>query len=558
MDRFLKIPNFKTCCLAFDKWMIDNFNINIETISDIDRDKQLFEVMKQVKDEYINDNGIDIKTLNNISLNKLQDIYLEHLNMKNKPATNKPNTSQLQRDASLYGQRQNNALSIPMPTNTTNKDFVDVNKQFDLLMAARRPDEPPPPQELPQKSFKESAIPEDAFEKMVSLARDEYMKTNIELQLPLIPDNPQSLHTTPMDYRREDTTQIFAPMDNHEPVIQRPQNANIQQYVPQQQPDQTNRITSYKYITINGFDRDWRNQTGRYNFGINVDDFSCKYKNINLIKFTQLIVPCEIFEYRSLINQPVQKYGNGKHELAYPYLLLKIDEISDVCDGLNKNVQQSFCKFVYVKSFRCPNGRGYVNLEPTQNESKLCEQQNISSLQKLTFSLMKPNGTLYSNALDDYCVSKCDYQCYNSMYLQIVLNKFFDKNEFFIGDTILISGFSIYRPASATNDLHDYDFKNMENFINRPEGHDVVQLGDANTNGYYKSFYILAPGTLNQNIGKLTINKSWVDALKEYNLLVPPPGLATANGKLLNMSLQVVISMTIGTNVGSVTNNIPV
>ena len=549
MDRFLKIPNFKTCCLAFDKWMIDNFNINIESISDIDRDKQLFEVMKQVKDEYINEE-IDVKTLNNISLNKLQDIYLEHLNLKNKPV--KPNTSQLQRDTSLYGQRQNNAMSIPMPTNTTNKDFTDVNKQFDLLMAARRPEESPPPQELSHTTIKEKPIPEDAFEKMVSLARDEYMKTNIEMQLPLIPENPQSIHVTPIDYRREDTTQVFSPIDNHEPVIQKPVNANIQQYVPQQ--DLSNRITSYKYITINGFDRDWKNQSGRYNFGINMDDLFYKYKNINFIKFTQIIVPCEIFEYRSLINQPVQQYK--KHELAYPYLLLKIDEISDVCDGLNKNVQQSFGKFVFVKSFRCPNGRGYVNLEPAQNESKNCENQNISSLQKLTFSIMKPNGTLYSNALDDYYVYKCDYQCYNSMYLQIILNKFFDKNEFFIGDTILISGFSIYRPASATNDLHDYDFKNMENFLNRPEGHDIVQLGDANTNGYYKSFYILAPGILNQTIGKLTINKSWVDALKEYNLLVTPN--ATTNGKLLNMSLQVVISLTIGTNVGSVTHNIPI
>jgi hypothetical protein len=297
-------------------------------------------------------------------------------------------------------------------------------------------------------------------------------------------------------------------------------------------------------------------QHGRYNFSVNVDDFAYKYKNINYINFTQLIVPSEVFDQRYVTQSTGHKLNHGnEHKLAYPYLLLKIDEINDVCDGLNKNIQQAFAKFVFVNSFRCPNGRGYVNLEPAQNEIKMCEQQNLGSLQRLTISILKPNGTLYSNALDDFAVSKIEYQCYNSMYLHVILDKYFDKNEFFISDTVIITGFSLYQPASATNDLKEYDFKNMATFVNRPEGHDIIQLGDANSNGYYKSFYILAPGVLDQTIGKLSINKSWVDALREYNLLTP---LQPANGKLLNMSLQMVLSMTIGTNVGTVKHNMPV
>lgn len=549
MDRFLKIQNFKTCCSAFDKWMNDNFNINVETISDIDRDKTLFEVMKNVKNEYVSDDSIDIKTLNNISLNRLQEIYVERLNL------NKANKSlsQLDRDKSLYGKRPAISLSVPLPTNTTNKDYNDVNKQYDLLMASRRPEEQSDIPVSLHKSIKETAIPEDAFEKMVSIARDEYMKTNIEIQRPLIPDNPQIIATTPLDHQREDNTFMFAPIDNHEPIMPTAGGTTIQKTLIRQSQK---RQTTYKYITINGFDRNWRNQPGRYSFSINVDDFACKYKNINYINFTQLIVPCEIFENRNLINQPmIQKFANNDHKLAYPYLLLKVDEIDDVCDGLNKNTQQSFAKFVYVNSFRCPNGRGYVNLEPTQNESKVCEQQNISSLQRLTMSVLKPNGTLYTNSLDDFAVCKIEYQCYNSMYLHVVTDKYFDKNEFFINDTVIMCGFSLYKPASATNDLKDHDFKNMETFVNRPEGHDIVQLGDANTNGYYKSFYILAPGVLDQTIGKLTINKSWVDALREYNLLT---AIQPSNGRMLNMSLQMVVSMTIGTNVGTILNNSPI
>jgi len=553
MDRFLKITNFQECRAAFNKWMGESYNINVSQLSD--SDKNLFEIMTQVKNEYISDPDISIKDLNNISLNRLQDVYVENMGLKKGMHANQsqqinqqfqttktPNASSLDRDSALYGQRPMAMAQhvIPIPTNTTNKDYEDVNKQFDLIMATRAPlgQVAPPTDPFATIGVRDTPIVAPEFEKMLTSARDEYLKTNIELQRPLISESPQILYQTQHDIsNKPDTAPVFSPFQQQ--VLTSPQETNMQQAFIK---TPVKRATAKKFFTLNGFDRNWKNQPQRYSFSVDFNNFSGTYKNITKIKFPRLVIPNEIIESRTLVNQPKFVYHHD-HKLAYPYLLLKVDEFSDVCDGLNKQVKDAFVQFVYCNSYRCPNGRGYVIMEPAQKEHKDC---SLSAIQRLTLSIQKPNGTLFNNSLDDYSVIKVDYQCYNSLYLQIIMDKFFDKNEFYIGDSISIIGYNIYMPPAASADLSASDFTKMSTFVNRPEGHEIVQLGDANQNGFYKSFYILAPGHLDQTVGKLTVTKLMVDALREYNVA----NLPKINGSIINMSLQVALSMTIDTNVG--------
>lgn len=535
MDKFLKIQNFQQCSDAFKRWMKESHSVDVNNVPDMDLDKSLFSVMKDVKNEYAENSDISIKDLNNISLNKLQDIYVEKLKVNK----NKTNASPLQRDTSLYGQRPLASSVVSLPTNTTNKDFEDVGKQLEIMMASRGSGATQVPENL-QSPSKEEPIPGDAFEKMLLTARDEYsmLNANIELQKPLIPENNQVLYSTPFDPRTNDSIPAFSPLkvQAHSLV-----NTGTEQTVVIRPPTRTNEIQ--KYLVFNGFDRNWQTNPKRYSFSVDLADLSFKYKNFSFIKFTHLIIPNEIIESRTLINQPKFVYHHD-HKLAYPYLLLKVNEFTDVCDGLNKQVQSSFAQFIYNDSYRCPNGRGYVILNPAQNETKLF---GFDNLQRLTFSIQKPNGTLFNNTIDDYNVVKVDYQCYNTLYLQVTLDKFFDKNDFFIGDTVNISQYTIYKPPTCTNtDLSPSDFNKVMSFVNRQEGHEIVQLGDANQNGFYKSFYILAPGFLDQSIGKLTVEKAQVDALREYNVVTVPK----VNGSIINISLQVSISLTVGLNVG--------
>jgi len=543
MDKFLKIQNFQACNSAFKKWMWDNFQVTVDEVTDIDCDKSLFAVMKNVKNEFVGDSDMSVKDLNNISLNKLQDIYVARLNLSKKKA---PPTS-LDRDASLYGNRPVTSSMVPLPTNTTNRDEDDVNKQLELMMASRGGggSDVVPSVPIPSNAPTiETAIPEDTFEKLLSTARDEYsqLKNNIEIQRPLIPENTQILYQTPHDHRVNDIVPAFSPYQVQETLSG--QSTNMQNALIQ---SPVKRHEVFKYAVINGFDKDWKIAPKRYNFSIDLSDFSNKYKNVTFLQFPKLIIPNEIIESRTLINQPKFVYNNDQ-KLAYPYLLLKVDEISDLCDGVSKQIQNSFAQMIHYDSYRCPNGRGYIILEPAQNERKVYGPQNLATLQRLTFSIQKPNGTLFNNAIDDYNIVKVEYQCYNSLYLQVVLDKFFDKNEFYIGDTINISNYTVYKPPSAGPELQQQDFNGIMDFVNRPEGHEIIQLGDANDNGFYKTFHILAPGSLDQTVGKLTVNKAQVDALREYNIVTIPK----VNGCLINISLQITLSMTIGTNVGDV------
>lgn len=545
MDKFLKIQNFKTCKLAFTKWMTDNYNVQIDNLIDINYDKELFEVMRNVKDTYIEKSGISITDLNNISLNQLQDIYIEKLNLKKEK-----NTSYLNRDKTLYGDRPMPTMSLPVPENTSGTRDIDtqsINAQFDLAMSSRVGiNTANTDNTFLLNTIKDSSIPEDDFAKLLSTTRDNYVSTTVS-STTLIEDNKKLYEPVQNTidnninnnvyslYNQQELLPVVAPTTSQLTVI--PEMLKSNNGIA---GNGTNGTKNYKYLTINGFDRDWKNQYNRYSFSIDFTKLPNNYKNVNLIQFTNLIIPNEIIDGKSIINQPKYVYHHD-HKLAYPYILLQIDEISDMYDGFNQQVQKTFTQFVYYTSYKCPNGRGYIVLKPAQKEKKVYNAP--ITLQKFTISVNKPNGTLYNNSIDDYKIIKIEYLTYNSLYLMVVLDKFFDKNEFYIGDSITISGYVVYKPAAAAATASSaVDYTDVSVFVNRVEGHEIIQIGDANDNGFYKSFYILAPGVLDQQQGKLVVNKRQVDALREYNIYNTP----SINGSIMNTSLQMTLSMQIG------------
>ena len=154
----------------------------------------------------------------------------------------------------------------------------------------------------------------------------------------------------------------------------------------------------------------------------------------------------------------------------------------------------------------------------------------------MTFSIVKPNGALFNTGEDDINIIKFEYEVYNSLLIKIVTDKFFDKNDFCIGDTVML------------NTLTPFNFDSMDSnelmqFINRSEGHDVIQMGEANENGFYRSFYINALQKLDTCVGKMVVNKPSVDIIRAYNTnntinLCAP----VAIGSIINISLQVTLS----------------
>ena len=184
------------------------------------------------------------------------------------------------------------------------------------------------------------------------------------------------------------------------------------------------------------------------------------------------------------------------------------------------------------------NGRGYIILKPSQEEESVFE--NVESFKKLSFSLNKPNGKLLSEITDSNTVGKIEYEYYNQNYIKIVIQNFFAKNEFCVGDNVRITQFIIYKnsenPCTKT-----IDYEMFNTFINREEGHEIVELGQPNENGYFKTFFIAAPSTFDAVNGKTVVTKSIVDALNEFNIY----SISYQSAKIINSSIQPILYATV-------------
>ena len=265
------------------------------------------------------------------------------------------------------------------------------------------------------------------------------------------------------------------------------------------------------------------------------------FKNIRSIQVGRVIIPDEIIEnYNIQPLAPTRTAFNHEFSFSYPYLILRIAEFDDVYDGTNDAIRKSFCKLVYHKSYKAPNGRGYIILKPLQCEKKTFYPSPLSTLNRLTVSLLKPNGFLLNNSSDSHKIWKVYYDAFNPFYYSVTTNIFFDKNEYFIGDVIMVKGFEISGTSlpMAEKVLNDY--------INRPEGHEVMQIGDVNDNGFWRSFYIRAIGTFDEVNGRFLVDNTVVNCLNEFNNAIDwATNTTITNGNILNTSLQNTIGMSL-------------
>ena len=306
-------------------------------------------------------------------------------------------------------------------------------------------------------------------------------------------------------------------------------------------------ITIPKYISINSIDRIWTDDVKRYAYSVvfnggsgNSGALSKSFKNIRSLQVGKVVIPDEILEnYNIKQLAPTRTAFNYEFSFSYPYLILQIDELDDVYDGTNEAIRKSFCKLVYHRSYKAPNGRGYIILKPMQAEKKTFFPSPLSTLNRLSVSILKPNGFLLNNSSDSYKLWKLDYDPFNAQYYQVVTELFFDKNEFFVGDVVVFKGFAISGTSSPNDETA------LTNFLNRPEGHEILQIGAVNTNGFWRSFFIKAIGMFDRTVGQFVVDTPAVNCLNQYNDGINWNTYTRTNGNILNTSLQNTIGMSL-------------
>lgn len=540
MDTFLTVHNFQVVHDILRKFMQDRYGFDLATSSEDGLRKTMYQVMVDLQKA----GGLSsLKDANNRTLNLMRDILVRRHALAELPDKSLLRT--LDRERSVYGHRPVSTAQIKPEDVSVKSGSAEADqtiKLFDNVVKLRQDEhrQEAPLAEVPGTNQRlDEALPASEFSKrMVDIERlrDEQFGSSVQIQSvrPAVPDDPAALYRSAMPGTEEKKD----PLPGGKPApAQPPLYINYAQegIIPHQKHHQS--LDVCKYIAVNGFDRDWVQNP--YRFAFSVPALANRYRNITRIKFTTLLIPTDILDVRSASNIPKPYFLNNFH-FNFPYLLLQVKELDSLYDGTNPSILRSQTMFSYCSDYRASNGRGYLMLKPIQDEEIVFYPNSLASLPKMTMSLLKPNGVLFNDSKDTHTIAMVVYEDYNAEYLKIVLSRYFDKNEFFKGDTVLMQGYRL-DPAPSVGQSSD-----MERFLNRAEGHEIIELGQANDNGYYLNFSIRAPGGFNDRVGAFELDTRAIVALNAYNEAAAScTNPVTSHGSILNMSLQATLTMRI-------------
>lgn len=291
-----------------------------------------------------------------------------------------------------------------------------------------------------------------------------------------------------------------------------------------------------RYLLINGYDRQWSLFPQRFRFSVSLAQNDASFKDIRSIAATRLIIPREIMEEKTLNNVPKTRFEEP-FNLQYPYLILKITDFQNVYKASNTASQSAFCHFIYDRHYTSPNGRGYIHMIPMQNEARTFDINPLASLEQIELSIQRPSGVLLNASRDETKVLRMDWNNQvnmNDQLIMVTMKNYFDRNEYFSGDTVRFTAVSV--PGAVA----------FNGFINREEGHEIMEFGTPNADGYVRSFYVRVPGTFNATTGLFDIDTRATSDLMTYINGIdydnsPPDSI----GLVINASLQVTVSFEI-------------
>lgn len=310
-------------------------------------------------------------------------------------------------------------------------------------------------------------------------------------------------------------------------------------------------VVHYREVENNLFlysaDRDWlkNNKENRYQFTVSFDPAANgqsfgtnlsaqhKFKNIVRIELVKAILPGENVDVTVQRTRGSQETGTAiqNNVLSLPYITVRVAELENNNYGTDQHLDRSFGVLQYDAQWlgdtttqSCT--KGFLAMIP---KFLKCQKEYyptpLSTLQKMTIEICRPNGQLVSAAPDTFDVggvigsqtgevmgvafpftNTIKYSdtplTYNVMMpiangspanFYVNTTKFFSKFEMCAGDRIQISGYTY--AEEALNDLtYGGALRAFCQWINRPEGH--VMLDAA-----YSVGFDLGSGTSNMRNG---------------------------------------------------------
>ena len=369
--------------------------------------------------------------------------------------------------------------------------------------------------------------------------------TKTDLPLAVLPDRRELLLAPIGSF--DTMTQSPNPRElgqaNSNPTIVEPSLASpVIKQLPQNNVVREDSIVSYREVENNLFiysaDRDWllNNKENRYQFTVNFDPAANgqsfgqnlasqqKFKNIVRIELVKAILPGESLDitvFRGTLSTNTNYQDNI---LNFPYVTVRIAELENNNYGTDNYLDRSFGVLQYdaqwlsdtTKQSEC--SKGYIAMIP---KFLKCQKEYyptpLSTLQKLTISLLRPNGELISTSPDTFDVggilapqinteiignpsmpfqfvlkagsdtqtnSFCVTLPYQATGVNVVTGAepanfyinttfFFNKYQICVGDRVQISGYT-YNEESLRDPIYGDRLRDFCKWVNREEGHIVI------------------------------------------------------------------------------------
>jgi hypothetical protein len=335
-------------------------------------------------------------------------------------------------------------------------------------------------------------------------------------------------------------------------------------------------IVTYKEnehnLYVYSADRDWVNNSieNRYNFSVTFDPANnqsgfgyntatnMKFKNITRIEFIKAIMPTEGFDVLGTTTSAsggVPQYNLNTNIFSFPYLQVRIPELNVNGYGTNDGINNAFAAIsydAYWVSDSNANNRGYARMIPKFLKcQKVYYPTPLATLQKLTFQIQRPDGTLVSTTSDTLDVSgiymptsAASGTIYKGStttsweWIWIKTSTYFNKFMLSQGDRIVFKNIGL----NATLTALGANATSLTSFLTRPEGHLVSDIGivtagyadGANTAGYANGI-IIRNSFKDPTNGDTTVN-SWVSSIGSTVNSNP-----VISGRLMNMNHQIQI-----------------
>jgi hypothetical protein len=323
-------------------------------------------------------------------------------------------------------------------------------------------------------------------------------------------------------------------ISNGNPTTALPDRIRDRPVLPQDVLKPQDDIVAYKEVEHNLFvysaDRDWVNNSteNRYNFSVVFDPANnqsgfgyntatnVKFKNIVRVEFVKAIMPTESFDV--LMTAPSGGAGTPTPGIntsifSFPYLQVRIPELNVNGYGTNDGMNNAFAAISYDAYWTSDSNaanRGYARMIPKFLKcQKVYYPTPLATLQKLSFQIQRPDGSLVSSTSDTLTVSMIlmpintstttNYRgtgaaTYEWIWLQT--STWFSQFMFTQGDRIVLKSLGFNTDILAYRGMQD-----VINYLTQPQGILISAIGrstgaidgyadGANTAGYANSIVI--------------------------------------------------------------------